>query len=100
MGKPLERRSYNLELKNQPNRTKQHHPKELKLIDEDTAVFIQMAQELKEEGNKLFQKHDNEGAMLKYEKGVKLLPKNHIDVAYLHSKMAVCYMQLGLKGVP
>ncbi|KAM0009351.1 putative tetratricopeptide-like helical domain superfamily, protein PHOX1-4 [Helianthus debilis subsp. tardiflorus] len=71
-----------------------------KLIDEDTAVFIQMAQELKEEGNKLFQKHDNEGAMLKYEKGVKLLPKNHIDVAYLRSKMAVCYMQLGLKEYP
>ncbi|KAI7753792.1 hypothetical protein M8C21_022228 [Ambrosia artemisiifolia] len=71
-----------------------------KLIDEDTAVFIQMAQELKEEGNKLFQKHDSEGAMLKYEKAVKLLPKNHIDVANLRSKMAVCYMQLGLKEYP
>ncbi|KAJ0865163.1 putative tetratricopeptide-like helical domain superfamily [Helianthus annuus] len=71
-----------------------------KLIDEDTAVFIQMAQELKEECIKLFQKHDSEGIMLKYEKGVNLLPKNHIDVTYLRSKMAVCYMQLGLKEYP
>ncbi|KAI3822394.1 hypothetical protein L1987_09984 [Smallanthus sonchifolius] len=71
-----------------------------KLVDEDTSVFIQMSQELKEEGNKLFQKHDSEGAMLKYEKAVKLLPKNHIDVAYLRSKMAICYMQLGLKEYP
>ncbi|KAK1429644.1 hypothetical protein QVD17_11858 [Tagetes erecta] len=71
-----------------------------KLVDEDTAVFIQMSQELKEEGNKLFQKHDSEGAMLKYEKALKLLPKSHIDVAYLHCKMAICYMQLGLKEYP
>ncbi|RVW53896.1 Protein PHOX4 [Vitis vinifera] len=33
-------------------------------FDEDTAVFITMSQELKEEGNKLFQKRDHEGAML------------------------------------
>ncbi|XP_024985689.1 protein PHOX1-like [Cynara cardunculus var. scolymus] len=71
-----------------------------KQIDEDTAVFIRMSQEMKEEGNKLFQKHDNEGAMLKYEKALKLLPRNHIDVAYLHSKMADCYMQLGLGEYP
>ncbi|KAK9079507.1 hypothetical protein SSX86_001179 [Deinandra increscens subsp. villosa] len=71
-----------------------------KLVDEDTAVFIQMSQEIREEGNKLFQKHDSEGAILKYEKAVKLLPKSHIDVANLHSKMAVCYMQLGLKEYP
>ncbi|KAL8216830.1 hypothetical protein R6Q57_023667 [Mikania cordata] len=71
-----------------------------KHVDEDTAFFIQMSQELKEEGNKLFQKHDSEGAMLKYEKAVKLLPKNHIDVANLRSKMASCYMQLGLKEHP
>lgn len=71
-----------------------------KQIDEDTAVFIQMSQEIKEEGNKLFQKHDYEGAMLKYEKALKLLPTNHIDIAYLRSKMANCYMQLGLKEYP
>lgn len=59
-----------------------------------------MSQELKEEGNKLFQKHDHEGAMLKYEKALKLLPRNHIDVAYLRSNMAACYMQLGLGEYP
>ncbi|PKI47091.1 protein PHOX1-like [Punica granatum] len=69
-------------------------------FDEDTAVFISMSQELKEEGNKLFQKHDHEGAMLKYEKALKLLPRNHIDVAYLRSNMAACYMQLGLGEYP
>lgn len=71
-----------------------------KAFDEDTAVFITMSQELKEEGNKLFQKRDHEGAMLKYEKALKLLPKNHIDVAYLRSTMAACYMQLGIGEYP
>ncbi|XP_037493591.1 protein PHOX1 [Jatropha curcas] len=71
-----------------------------KTFDEDTAIFINMSQELKEEGNKLFQKHDHEGAMLKYEKAVKLLPKNHIDVAYLRTNMAACYMQMGLGEYP
>lgn len=69
-------------------------------FDEDTAIFINMSQELKEEGNKLFQKRDNEGAMLKFEKALKLLPRNHIDVAHLHSNMAACYMQMGLGEYP
>lgn len=69
-------------------------------FDEDTAVFITMSQELKEEGNKLFQKRDHEGAMLKYEKALKLLPKNHIDIAYLRSNMASCYMQMGIGEYP
>lgn len=67
-----------------------------KQIDEDTAVFIQMSQELKDEGNRLFQKRDNEGAMLTYEKALKLLPVNHIDVAYLRTHMAACYMNMGI----
>nr|XP_027189423.1 protein PHOX4-like [Cicer arietinum] len=72
-----------------------------KALDDDTAMFINMSQELKEEGNKLFfQKKDHEGAMLKYEKALKLLPKNHIDVAHLHTNMAMCYMQLGLGEFP
>ena len=33
--------------------------------------------------------------MLKFEKALKLLPKNHIDVAYLRTNMASCYMQMG-----
>lgn len=71
-----------------------------KAFDEDTAIFITMAYELKEEGNKLFQKRDHEGAMLKYEKAVKLLPRNHIDVAFLRSNMAECYMQMGIGEYP
>ncbi|XP_022729924.1 protein PHOX1-like isoform X1 [Durio zibethinus] len=71
-----------------------------KAYDEDTAVFIAMSQELKEEGNKLFQKRDHEGAMLKYEKALKLLPKNHIDVCHLRSNMAACFMQMGLSEYP
>lgn len=67
-----------------------------KSYDNDTLVFISMAQELKDEGNKLFQKRDLEGAMVKYEKALKLLPCNHIDVSYLRSNMAACYMQMGL----
>ncbi|KAL9673631.1 hypothetical protein QQ045_029892 [Rhodiola kirilowii] len=70
------------------------------VIDEDTAMFISMAQELKDEGNKLFQKRDHEGAMLKYEKAMKLLPTNHIDVATLRINMATCYMQMGIGEYP
>ncbi|XP_051137374.1 protein PHOX1-like [Andrographis paniculata] len=71
-----------------------------KAFDEDTAVFINMSQELKEEGNKLFQKHDHEGAMLTYEKALKLLPPNHIDIANLRTNMAACYMQMGIGEYP
>ncbi|GAB2284936.1 hypothetical protein Dimus_019389 [Dionaea muscipula] len=71
-----------------------------KSSDEDTAVFISMSQELKEQGNKLFQRRDHEGAMLKYEKALKLLPRNHIDVASLRTSMASCYMQMGIGEYP
>ncbi|XP_074578895.1 protein PHOX1-like [Curcuma longa] len=63
-------------------------------VDEDTTVFMEMAQHKKEEGNRLFQKREYEDALLKYEKAIKLLPKNHIDVANLRSNMASCYMQM------
>ncbi|XP_061350868.1 protein PHOX1 [Gastrolobium bilobum] len=72
-------------------------PKE---YDNDTMVFISMSQELKDEGNKLFQKRDLEGAILKYEKALKLLPRNHNDVSHLRSNMAACYMQMGLGEYP
>ncbi|KAH6779289.1 hypothetical protein C2S52_010526 [Perilla frutescens var. hirtella] len=68
--------------------------------DKDTAIFILMSQELKDEGNRMFQKRDYEGAMLNYDKAIKLLPRNHIDVAYLRSNMAACYMQLGISEYP
>ncbi|KAK4775380.1 hypothetical protein SAY86_010315 [Trapa natans] len=69
-------------------------------IDKDTTVFISMSQELKDEGNRLFQKRDYSGAMLQYEKALQLLPKDHIDVSYLRSNMAACYMQIGLREYP
>ncbi|CAH8384519.1 unnamed protein product [Eruca vesicaria subsp. sativa] len=69
-------------------------------FDEDMAIFINRALELKEEGNKLFQKRDNEGAMLRYDKAVKLLPRDHVDVAYLRTSMASCYMQMGIGEYP
>ncbi|BAT76269.1 hypothetical protein LR48_Vigan01g251600 [Vigna angularis] len=71
-----------------------------KTYDNDTMVFISMSQEFKNEGNKLFQKRDVEGAILKYEKALKLLPRNHIDVSYLRSNMAACYMQMGVSEFP
>ncbi|PIA32521.1 hypothetical protein AQUCO_04400013v1 [Aquilegia coerulea] len=97
MGKPSGKKKKSLGDRSNNSSTKSMSPKS---FDDDTAMFITMAQELKDEGNKLFQKRDLEGAMLKYEKAIKLLPKNHIDVAYLRSNMAACYMQMGLGEYP
>ncbi|KAF8110892.1 hypothetical protein N665_0078s0082 [Sinapis alba] len=80
--------------------SKTNHRSASRAFDEDMEIFISRAAELKEEGNKLFQKRDNEGAMLCYDKAVKLLPKDHIDVAYLRTSMASCYMQMGLGEYP
>ncbi|KAL0739317.1 hypothetical protein Bca4012_015527 [Brassica carinata] len=79
---------------------KTNHRSTSRAFDEDMEIFITRALELKEEGNKLFQKHDNEGAMLSYDRAVKLLPKHHIDVAYLRTSMASCYMRMGLGEYP
>ncbi|CAF2132635.1 BnaA03g51910D [Brassica napus] len=79
---------------------KANHRSTSRAFDEDMEIFINRALELKEEGNKLFQKRDNEGAMLTYDKAVKLLPKEHIDIAYLRTSMASCYMRMGLGEYP
>ncbi|KAK1276909.1 hypothetical protein QJS04_geneDACA003743 [Acorus gramineus] len=63
-------------------------------FDEDATIFIDMARDLKEEGNKAFQGRDNEAALLKYEKALKLLPKTHVDAPHLRSNIATCYMQM------
>ncbi|KAJ1694931.1 hypothetical protein LUZ63_011629 [Rhynchospora breviuscula] len=63
--------------------------------DADTSVFIDEAQKRKEEGNKLFQRRDYQRALIQYERAINILPKTHPDVAYLHSNMAACYMQMG-----
>ncbi|XP_076892891.1 protein PHOX1-like isoform X1 [Bidens hawaiensis] len=72
----------------------------IKIYDNDTAVFISMAQQLKEEGNKLFQTKCYDTAIFKYQKALKLLPGNHLDVPYLHSNIAACYMQMGITDFP
>ncbi|KAK4257463.1 hypothetical protein QN277_007047 [Acacia crassicarpa] len=82
------------------SKNKQVGDNSCKAYDKDTEVFISMSQELKSEGNKLFQKRDHEGAILKYEKAIKLLPRNHIDVSCLRSNMAACYMQMGFSEYP
>ncbi|KAL1210377.1 Protein PHOX4 [Cardamine amara subsp. amara] len=79
---------------------KTYHRSTSRAFDEDMEIFISRALELKEEGNKLFQQRDNEGAMLSFDKALKLLPKDHIDVAYLRTSMASCYMQMGLGEYP
>ena len=63
-------------------------------VDEDDAVFIGLAFELKEEGTRLFQKRDYEGAAFKFDKAVKLLPEGHNDIAFLHCNIAACYMHM------
>ncbi|KAL9314464.1 hypothetical protein ACSQ67_019916 [Phaseolus vulgaris] len=68
--------------------------------DSDSLVLISMAHVLKDEGNKMFQKRNAEGALAKYEKALKLLPRNHVDISYLRSNMAACYMQMGLREYP
>lgn len=100
MGKPTKKKSFLTPKDGAGKHTKGAPERTSKAFDEDTAVFINMSQELKEEGNKLFQRRDHEGAMLKYEKALKLLPRNHIDVAYLRSNMAACYMQMGYGEYP
>ncbi|KAI4380975.1 hypothetical protein MLD38_007099 [Melastoma candidum] len=99
MGKPAGKKKH-VAAGDAPGKQAKPTDRNPKAFDDDTAVFITMSQELKEEGNKLFQRRDHEGAMLKYEKALKLLPKSHIDVAYLRSNMAACYMQLGVGEYP
>ncbi|KAG8367482.1 hypothetical protein BUALT_Bualt16G0076600 [Buddleja alternifolia] len=68
--------------------------------NKDTAIFFSLSQLLKEEGNRLFQRRDYEGAIVKYERAIKLLPRNHIDVSYLRSNIAACYMEFGIDEYP
>jgi tetratricopeptide (TPR) repeat protein len=64
------------------------------LADQDDTVFIGLATELKEEGTRLFQERDYEGAAFKFDKAIKLLTKGHKDVAFLHCNIAACYMHM------
>ncbi|KAH6757899.1 Octicosapeptide/Phox/Bem1p domain-containing protein / tetratricopeptide repeat protein [Perilla frutescens var. hirtella] len=105
MGKPTAKKKIQIGSKSndgnvKPAKATERSSSSKAAFDEDTAIFIHMSQELKEEGNKLYQKRDHEGAMLKYEKALKLLPPSHIDVASLRNNMAACYMQMGIGEYP
>ncbi|KAK9742206.1 hypothetical protein RND81_03G155600 [Saponaria officinalis] len=100
MGKPIVKKKPESPMPGSGSKPSKGSDRSLKPFDEDTAIFITMSQEFKEEGYKLFQTHDYEGAMLKYEKALKLLPNNHIDVASLRTNMAACYMQMGVGEFP
>ncbi|KAH7439163.1 hypothetical protein KP509_04G048100 [Ceratopteris richardii] len=52
------------------------------------------AKELKEEGNRKFQKKDYLGAMDQYELALKLTPPDHPDRAVFHSNRAACFLQM------
>ncbi|XP_019453030.1 PREDICTED: HSP-interacting protein-like isoform X2 [Lupinus angustifolius] len=84
--------------------TSEHNGNQSKVGDRSHEAYektsISISQELKGEGNKLFCKRDLEGALIKYEKALTLLPKNHVDVSNLRSSMAACYMQMGLSEYP
>ncbi|GJN14752.1 hypothetical protein PR202_gb01609 [Eleusine coracana subsp. coracana] len=64
------------------------------LADHDDTVFLGLATDLKEEGTRLFQKRDYEGAAFKFDKAIKLLTKGHDDIAFLHCNIAACYMHM------
>ncbi|EPS63942.1 hypothetical protein M569_10837, partial [Genlisea aurea] len=68
--------------------------------DKSPDVFVSMSQKLKDEGNRLFQSRNYHGALIKYDKAIQLLPTDHIDVSYLRSNMAECYMQMGISEYP
>lgn len=96
MGKPTtkKKKSLNNRTIDSNSRNSQGSEQSLKSFDADTSIFIDLSREIKEEGNQLFQKRNYDGALLRYEKAIKLLPKNHIDIAYLRSNLATCYMYM------
>eukprot|EP00897_Mesotaenium_endlicherianum_P001611 jgi/Mesen1/1478/ME000132S00420 len=62
--------------------------------DPDEQVFLARAQELREEGNKLFQAHEFGKAMDVYGAALKLAPAGHADRAIYHSNRAACLLQM------
>ncbi|KAM7511591.1 hypothetical protein LguiB_010466 [Lonicera macranthoides] len=101
MGKRNEKKKKLMgEKSNDPNVKQSKVSKNSTKTYNDADVFISLSRELKEEGNNLYQKRDYEGALLKYEKSINLLPKNHVEVSYIRCKMADCYMNMGLSEYP
>ncbi|XP_062195499.1 HSP-interacting protein-like [Phragmites australis] len=64
-------------------------------VDGDEAVFLELSRELKEEGVRLFNRRDYEGAAFKYDKAIQLLPRGqHVETAHLRASVAQCYMRM------
>ena len=66
--------------------------------DADATICIDLARDLKEEGNKLFQKKDYKAAILTYKKAINLFQNSHAEISSLRSNIDACYMQLDPLG--
>lgn len=60
----------------------------------DEEVFLELSRELKEEGTRLFNRKDYEGAAFKYDKAAQLVPGGHVEAAHLRTSVAQCYMRM------
>uniref|UniRef100_A0A0D9XB88 PB1 domain-containing protein n=1 Tax=Leersia perrieri TaxID=77586 RepID=A0A0D9XB88_9ORYZ len=77
------------------SRNNQHNGEENPVPEVSKDVVLNgQAIELKEEGTRLFQRRDYEEAAIKFVKAIKLLPKDHNDIAFLHCNTAACYMHM------
>ncbi|TVU42449.1 hypothetical protein EJB05_08854, partial [Eragrostis curvula] len=64
-------------------------------VDGDEAVFLELSRELKDEGVRLFNRRDYEGAAFKYDKAAQLLPSGRrVEAAQLRASIAQCYMRM------
>ncbi|XP_051186372.1 HSP-interacting protein isoform X1 [Lolium perenne] len=67
-------------------------------LEEETRLSqkrdYEQAIKLKGDGTKLFQRRDYEGAASIFDEAIKLLPKEHGDIAFLHCNIAACYMHM------
>jgi len=63
-------------------------------VDRDGAVWEARARELKEVGNRHFQRQRVEHALVCYAQALHLLPEAHAERAVLHSNRAACLMVL------
>ena len=62
---------------------------------QDYALYLaSRAKELKEEGNRRFQRKDYVGAMEQYDLALELTSQDHPDRAIFHSNRAACLMQM------
>ncbi|XP_015696691.1 HSP-interacting protein-like isoform X2 [Oryza brachyantha] len=77
------------------SRNSQHNGEENPISEvSNDVLLIGQAIELKEDGTRLFQRRDYEEAAIKFGNAIKLLPKEHNDIAFLHCSAAACYMHM------